>query len=73
MSRCIHIEGLASVRRESETLEPIHMERRILFPSHPGLSMLWASGLDMAGEDVIAELHEVAAWGIALGSVPLDR
>ena len=61
------------MRRESETFEPIHMERRILFPSDLGLGMLWASGLDMAGEDGVAELHEVAAWGIALGSVSLDR
>ena len=73
----MNAELFGIVRREAKSLEPIHMERRILLPSDLGLR-LWGDaahvtgGFDVLGEDVIAKLHEFAAWGILLTPVPLD-
>ena len=62
--------------REAQSLEPVHMERRVLLPSDLGLGLgatHMTGGLDVTAKDGIAKLHEVAAWRILLASVSLHR
>ena len=60
------------MRHEAQLLQPVHVERCILLSSNLGLS-LETCGLDMAAEDAVAKLHEVAARWILFRSVSLDR